>query len=149
MNAIHSILLRVSYRNFNNKKYFINKNAAWIRAADLQVRNATILATAATRGLSANRHHIVIGCLAYFVLVIFIRVSTRNTFRLSSIMHIIDWIIISIKKIKHKNIEKSKFFFRRRVWILVGCKRIFLKDLKLPLNSGLATRNRILKHVTI
>ena len=39
--------------------------------------------------------------------------------------------------------EKSKFFFCRRVWISVRCKRIFLKDLQLPINPYFCRPDRV------
>ena len=42
--------------------------------------------------------------------------------------------------------EKS-IFFRRRVCILAGSKRIFLKDLKLPINSFFWARSGNIKSV--
>ena len=53
--------------------------------------------------------------------------------KLCKFNYTVDWIIIIIKKRKTKNIEKSKFFFCRRVGILLWCKPIFLKDLTLPI----------------
>ena len=69
--------------------------------------------------------------------------------KLSKFNYIVDWIILSRLKNIKKNMEKSNsffffFFFCRRVCISVGCKRIFLKDLKLPLNSYFCRSDRVI-----
>ena len=51
--------------------------------------------------------------------------------------------IKSVKKIK-KNMKKSNFFFRRQVCISPGCQRIFLKDLKLSINSYFGRPDRVI-----
>ena len=55
-----------------------------------------------------------------------------------------DRVLLRRLKRKKKNMEKSIFFFRRRVCISAGCKRIFLKDLKLPINSYFFRLDRVI-----
>ena len=64
--------------------------------------------------------------------------------KLCKFNYVVDSIILSrLKKIK-KNMENRNFFFCRWVCISVGCNRIFLKDLKLPINSYFCRPDRII-----
>ena len=57
-----------------------------------------------------------------------------------------DWVILSWlkKKIKKNKEELKFFFFRRRIFISIGCKRIFLKELKLSINSYFFPPDRVI-----